>query len=483
MSNIGRFFMIAPDTEKYSLHYIIKELGITKFIFFKRHTQNLKKLIDTISEIKYLSYPIEPLIAVDEEGGLVSRLSHIIGKLPGSMALANCGKDLIYDSVYSLSRSIMQLGFNLNFMPVLDILGNYINKCISIRAYGYDYLTIRDTASIVVRAMKDSGIFYCYKHFPGLGKATVDSHYSLPVIYHDIFSLNDDIKVYADLLSLFDHNFIMTAHGLYPGISDGICTFSKEIITDLLKKQMGFKGIVTSDDLLMGALNADGNIRDRALKAFNAGIDLLLVCRLDDAFMEMYHVMEKAFLNNKIKEKRLLDAEQRMAYVLGNKKPPLSFNPQKSFIPKIIIRKIYSKLCENILKPPVNSYKRTIFYIPEEVDSFSPVIEKTLFRGKDIKKTENFNMQYYSIKEGINIQYPKDESLYIIFTINPLYNTLYKTSLKRLDKILRNFYIISMGEPQERTFIQNAISILNLYSVCPEEIFKDLLKILDMNLS
>lgn len=464
--NAGEFFMVAPDTDLCSLRFLIKELKINKFIFFKRHTQDYRSMLCLISEIRYLAYPAIPLIAVDEEGGLVSRLSHIIGELPGAMALANCNENTLHNAMTHLHRGIKQLGFNLNFMPVLDILNNYSNTSISTRSYGYDHETVKRCAGIVIQAVKDKGVYYCYKHFPGLGRADLDSHFELPQINHKKEELMSDAMIYKVLFDKFKHHFVMIAHCFYPDISCRISTFSSDIIEGLLKGEMGFMGVVVSDDLLMGALDGEKQIENRAINAFRAGIDLMLVSKLDERFFKMYQAFEKKLRDSNIKTSRLNDAKSRLSRIIKEDAFPESYNPQAGIIPEKLLKEISYDLYEKarIIKPAGERIKDIEVHIPSNLGSYSPVSENHVFTSDGIADLGEIAVRVYESDKGPDIEYISKDCIYIILSINPFYNENCLEKFMLIDKDVKNFYLLSMGEPQENSFIRNAISIINLYT-------------------
>lgn len=464
--NPGDFFMVSPDTEYCGLDFLIKKLGINKFIFFRRHTDDIRKLTDRIWEIKSLCWPIVPVIAVDEEGGRVSRLSHIIGDFPSAMSLAACSDRLIYRTAHFLFSSLRQLGFNLDLMPVLDILSSHKNRCLSTRSYGYGPETVRRCAGLILKAAAGQGISCCYKHFPGLGKTDSDSHFELPFIND---KMDEDIAIYKELFGQYRHYPVMIAHSLYRQLSKKISTFSSEIINDLLKEKLGFKGAVISDDLLMGALDTAGPTDMRALKAFEAGIDLLLVCRLDERFFNMYDRFQSSIKH--MDNKRLTDSQKRLESILPRPFACNIFDPMKGQLKDSILREISDGLFESALadikREKISELKsgNIKLFLPEKIHPWSPVIETSTGIGNF--KRNRLEVERYDINKGIFITADPGPAISILVTLNPYYCEEYSRSLIKIDNMKINFYIISLGEPHENLFIRNASCIINLYTTNP----------------
>ncbi len=462
MHKAGNYFITAPDTENFSLEYIIKSLHINKFIFFRRHTRDKEKMLKTISAIRYLCFPDIALISVDEEGGMVSRLSHIIGGIPGAMALSACDDSIIYEVYSFLFGALRQLGYNLDYMPVLDILHNFKNSSISTRAYGYDRKSVERCASIAVFAAEDQGMFCCLKHFPGLGRTEIDSHYGLPVISGEKSAIEKDMEIYRNILKERSNCFIMTAHALYRDFGDSISTFSRKLISGKLKEDLAFSGAVISDDLLMGALDSEILMENRAVKAFKAGMDLLLVSRLDDRFIRMYSALEKSIEEGAVTNERLNDADKRIAFSSLKAAGRSYFSPQESIIPESILHQVSDILYSRakIMPGTRTAIERIIIHIPSKILSYSPVIEEHVFTGTSIAEFKSIGIDLYD--SFIDISNIDRGKTHIIITANPYYSEMHIENLKELDEKLEAYYMISLGEPQEGFLMHNAKKIIYL---------------------
>ncbi len=472
MHEPGSYFIIAPDTDVYSLEYLIKTLKINKFIFFRRHSEKISDLISKISEIKYLCYPSDYLISVDEEGGMVSRLSHIIGSIPDAMALSKCSTGDVYEVYSALFRAIRQLGFNMDFMPVLDILGKYKNRCISTRSYGYDSETVSRFAGLALQSAEEQGILYCMKHFPGLGRTETDSHLALPVIKGGISKLEKDIGLYRSFLKSHNHRFIMTAHSLYPCLDDSLSTFSGRIVTGFLKKDLKFSGAVVSDDLLMGALDAEMSMEQRALRAFTSGIDLLLVSKADDRFFRMYSAIEKGIRDGTITPDRLGDADSRIRSATMPDTGKFYYDSQASFVPVNILKNIAQILYRNA-RVKKAMFKDITVYLPGRIMASSPVTDGQDFIKDSVKDLGQVNIIVYH--NSIDTDKIDKKGTHIVLSANPCYNDILLESLKTLDSILMGYYVISLGEPQEGSIFDNAEKIIYL-STANETVVMECLK-------
>jgi len=265
-----------------------KEINIFKnylpwgVILFKRNINNfnqLKKLILSIRKItKDKRYPI----LIDEEGGEVSRLQNFVNNRAFSQR--NFGK--LYEEnpylglniykyyINEISIILNSLGININTVPVLDRLYSFTNKFLKNRVYSSNLKTIKQLSLTCINNFKKKKISTVIKHIPGHGLAKLDSHKKLPIVNKSInFLLKNDFKCFKNNKS----HFAMTAHVLYKRIDKVNCaTHSKKIINNIIRKKIGFKGIIISDDISMKSLKY--NLIENALKSLKAGCNLALYC-------------------------------------------------------------------------------------------------------------------------------------------------------------------------------------------------------------
>ncbi len=250
-------------------------------ILFKR---NLK----SYSQIKNLTFKIRSLarnkhfpIIIDEEGKSVSRLANIIShdisaNFFGKLYLKNksfCSKIFIH-YIESLTKILKDLGFNINTIPVLDVLRFNTNKIIGNRSFSRNKKIVNELGFLTVEYLKKNKIAGVIKHIPGHGASISDSHKKMPMVSMNLKKLNH-IDFYA--FKSLNAQFAMTAHILYKKIDNkNVATFSKKVINEVIRKRIGFKGIIISDDISMKALKYD--LITNAKKSLDAGCNLVLYC-------------------------------------------------------------------------------------------------------------------------------------------------------------------------------------------------------------
>ena len=250
-------------------------------ILFKRNIKSLKQVHLLLKNVKKLTRDRNFPILIDEEGNSVSRLRNLINhdisaNYFGDLFLRNknLSKNLYTVYLKHLCKKLNYIGINVNTIPVLDILRKNTNKVIGNRSFSNEKKIVKEFGKITVQQCHANKIITVIKHIPGHGCATSDSHYKTPKVNLSYKRLNSiDFFPFKSNQS----KMAMTAHILYKKIDPkNVATFSKKIIKDIIRKKIGFKGLLISDDLSMKALKYD--LISNAKKSLNAGCNLVLYC-------------------------------------------------------------------------------------------------------------------------------------------------------------------------------------------------------------
>ncbi|MBI5622786.1 MAG: beta-N-acetylhexosaminidase [Elusimicrobia bacterium] len=278
MKDPGFLFMLGvygtrPDRETVSL---MRETGAASVLLLARNIESTAQIRAYTSElVQRLGRPV--LFAVDHEGGWVLRFKAGVTAFPGNAALGAAGDPRLARSVgRHMARDLRALGIGLNLAPVIDVVERY-NPGIGIRSFGRDPGLVGTLGSAMIRGMQGEGLHACAKHFPGKGAAKVDAHVGLPTI-----ALSK-----AELMAVHLKPFrraiqdgvasVMTSHVHMPAFDRIPATFSRKITHGLLRRELGFDGVIISDDLCMGAVTAAGPVQSAAVDALRAGHDLIIV--------------------------------------------------------------------------------------------------------------------------------------------------------------------------------------------------------------
>lgn len=246
-------------------------------VLFKRNIpEDLLQLPELIAKLAPSDSSYPALVAVDQEGGRVMRIRAMALPVPAAAKVAARGAEFVERVAYAQSLELRALGFTMNFAPVLDVHTEPSNPVIGDRAFGTTPEEVVQLAGAWARGMRRADMLSCGKHFPGHGDTTVDSHLALPRVPHAFERLSDvELLPFTALCEQVDA--LMSAHVVYEGWDPGVpATLSYNICTFMLRKGLGFHGVLFSDDLEMKALS--GDIEGNAIRAVLAGCDQLLIC-------------------------------------------------------------------------------------------------------------------------------------------------------------------------------------------------------------
>jgi len=255
-------------------------------ILFRRNTPTVASTWMNCCRVLAACDPqLAPLIAVDQEGGRVSRLPEPVRTLP-SMRTLGCIDDvpLIERAAEAVATGLVALGFNCNFAPVLDVDSNPLNPVIGDRSFSSEPHQVARCGLALSRGLNRGGVIACGKHFPGHGDTLHDSHVQLPRVERSLDELQQTELVPFREAVAQSIDALMTAHVVYSALDPSApATLSRAIITELLRSQWGYQGLVISDDLEMGAIGQNYNLQSSAVEAIRAGCDLVLVCHSTQA--------------------------------------------------------------------------------------------------------------------------------------------------------------------------------------------------------
>lgn len=282
---------------------IDEEWGLGGFILFKRNLKNFEQVMDLTEELWAKGQGTPPFIGVDQEGGAVHRLPQPFTIFPdmAHMGMAS-SVSVAYEVGAVIGRELTAAGFNLNFAPVLDLATNPDNPVIGRRSISDDPEKVASLARAIIRGLHDNSIVACGKHYPGHGDTDQDSHLTLPTCDLDLDRLRErELLPYRELIQNPPHlDMIMTAHVRYPAADPehAMATTSRFLLQDILRLELGFKGLVVTDDLEMKAVTQSIGIREATRQALAAGVDLFMVCKtLDDQVAVLETLLEEAEQN------------------------------------------------------------------------------------------------------------------------------------------------------------------------------------------
>jgi beta-N-acetylhexosaminidase len=282
---VGQLFMVGIEGTEMSsdLADWMSTYGWGGVIIFGRNVDSPAQLLRLTQDLQSLAqrrYQPPLLVAVDQEGGRVSRLKVPFTPFPSAAALGQTGsKRLVHDVGHAMARELRAVGINLDMAPVLDVLTNPGNTVIGDRAFGSHAGSVAQLGTAFIHGMRAAGVLTVGKHFPGHGDTVLDSHVALPVCERTATQLNACELLPFRAAIAAGIEAIMTAHVIYP-TWDALhpATLSPTILTEILRQGMGFTGVIVTDDLGMAAVAETVPWQEIPLRALGAGADLLLIC-------------------------------------------------------------------------------------------------------------------------------------------------------------------------------------------------------------
>ena len=263
-----------------------EEWGIGGFILFKRNLQSFEQVLDLTESLWAMGGGIPPFIGVDQEGGAVHRLPKPFTVFPDMAHLGQVASvSLAYEVGAVVGRELTAAGFNLNFAPVLDVNTNPLNPVIGRRAISASPQQVASLGRAVIRGLHDNSVVACGKHFPGHGDTKQDSHLEMAYSDADLDRLKSTelVPFHTAFHKSPVLDLVMTGHVKYPKIDPlHPATLSRTILQDLLRMELGYKGLTVSDDMEMKAVIDNYTMAGATLLGLEAGLDLFLVCHTLD---------------------------------------------------------------------------------------------------------------------------------------------------------------------------------------------------------
>ena len=310
---IGRLFMAGipgpemdGDTEA-----LIRDHALGGIILFTRNIEDpvqLASLCNRLQEVAIKHHGIPLFLAIDQEGGRVVRLREPFTMFPGNSAIGNHARpvDKAVEFGRTTAREMTLVGLNMNMAPVVDVRRGDPDRHLDGRIFSDDPQKVAILGQCVVKSLQENGVMAVAKHFPGLGRATLDPHHHLPTIRADLREI-ETINLPPFRAAIEQGvSAVMTSHAIYPALDpENPGTLSHKILTGLLREKLGFEGLIVTDDLEMGAIKRGWGVAEGAVAAFEAGSDLLLICEDQTQILKGMKILRDHILREEIPLKRL----------------------------------------------------------------------------------------------------------------------------------------------------------------------------------
>ena len=316
------------------LRTFLRDVPLAGVVLFGRN-------IETVAQVRALTDELrgilsQPIVAIDQEGGRVARIRDGVEEIPSALAIAaacaSAGNDqLAAEAGEQVASDLRRAGTNIDFAPVADLALTRMNTVIGTRAFGDDPHRVAQLAGAFAAGLERGGITATFKHFPGHGSTSVDSHLELPVIDADEATLRSrDLIPFAELLP--SARAVMTAHIVARAFEDGRpATVSRRILTELLRGELHFKGVCFTDCLQMDAIAKGIGSERAAVEALAAGADCVLLSHDLELAARTVDGIERAAEDGELPLERLEEAAARVLRLRSALQPPLPLEATAPF--------------------------------------------------------------------------------------------------------------------------------------------------------
>jgi beta-N-acetylhexosaminidase len=296
-SDLGQLMLVGvpgPNLDSETAE-VFRQIQPGGFVLFGRNIQTPSQLRKLLDDLRDLS-TVEPILAIDQEGGRVSRLKMIGNEPPNAQQLRLKGDEQLIRTHGDLTGKLLRLfGFNLDLCPVLDVsFDDSADNSLRGRCFGTSVEQVIQFAGAFHDKLLSTGVLTCGKHFPGYAAAGLDPHHELPTIERSRADLERcELAIFRALAGRVSS--MMVGHAWYPALDQEKCpaSLSKRIVTDLLKQELGFTGLVMTDDLDMGAIVNQVGFSEAITRSITAGNHLAMICHRVSMMRDAYEAIRR----------------------------------------------------------------------------------------------------------------------------------------------------------------------------------------------
>ncbi len=392
------------------IKYIIEKYYVGNAILLSKNVKDEEQLVKLNSSLKMKileNTDTIPFIAIDEEGGTVSRLRDVYGEYLGQYAIGALGDEkFAFNQGAELGHKLSKLGFNLNFAPVADINSNSENQTIGIRSFGSDVDLVKKLTLATAKGYESSYTIPVLKHFPGLGDIGTDNHFNLPILDKSLSKIKEtELVPFQHAIDnglralLVSHIMFLDFDNKYPA------SMSKRFLRNLLREEMGYKNLVIADNIGMGAITNSYGVGDAAVIALNAGVDMFLISTGGKetqikAIESIYNAVEEGIIT----EERIKESFDRICYAKFITMRP---SPQPDVIDfekkyrEVLDTNNFEKLNLDKSKTIAFAINQFVSHVPEDITkdaiNLCDIFEKytgikTMGFDKDLRDVDIFGM-------------------------------------------------------------------------------------------
>ncbi len=499
---IGQMVMVGftGDEINSSIKEMITKYKVGGIIYFTRNFSSPKQAAELSANLQKLSIQntgIPLFLSTDEEGGIVTRVKGMT-HFPGPMALGAANTEQLTKKVaQAKGKQLKYLGINFNLSPVLDVNNNPQNPIIGVRSFGTEPERVAQHGKSYLKGLQSKNVIACGKHFPGHGDTSTDSHLNLPVINHNLNHLKQVELI--PFKNAIDNGIdsIMIAHIAFPALTgrdDLPATLSSEIITGLLRKELGFQGLIITDCMEMKGISSTFGTVQGAIQTVKAGSDQVLISHTPSKQIKVIEKLLELVQKGEIKEKRIDNSLKRILKLKQEK-----ISNQKNLDYKKVEFNNYLKKGQNVSEE-VSKKAVTVYSDPQNMIPFkmkehkkiqlldlsknvtSPVENEGETKGWDNKDIFKDKLKYSGyIVEEIDqnklLNSDQNDIPVIVLLKNFFLNSSEHKVIKTLNKRSQPVLAVCQGNPYSAVKIKDA-AVIFIYDNAPSHI-KSLVEVIE----
>ncbi len=480
---LGQLILPGFHSTTYDEHIktLIEDYHVGNVILFTRNFDNAKQVRELTTKIhkEVIKHTGNiPFIAIDQEGGLVTRMMKDVTFAPGPMTASASIDDATYFTGKMLAEDMIRLGMNLNLAPSLDVNNNPNNPVINVRSYSDDPEVVARLGSRFIKGSSEFGVLACAKHFPGHGDCEVDSHLGLPTINYDLDRIHK-VEMYPFIKNI-DVPAIMSAHIMFPAYDTVPATLSKKILTDVLRKEIGYQGLILTDCLEMKAIADMYGTANGALMAVLAGADICDISHTLEYQIKALELLEEAVVDGRLPMEVLDDKVER---ILAHKAKTLPYLEKYFYNKEMKFSEENNKLAQDIVDNSLTKVIGEDAVITPNTLVIAPVaVAKTIiedeFDDRNLAKVLKKEFSNLDVRELINSDEFKNQvkselNLFdniIIFSYNAATNPKQVEFINSVLEKHNNVTVISLKGPMDYHKYYNLKNYLCLYEYTPNAI-------------
>ncbi len=463
---------------------LIDDFAVGNFALFGRNIESPKQVTRMCRELSQLTYEktgFAPIFGADQEGGVVTRISLGVTLTPGTMTMAASPYADPYKVTRNAAEVLTAMGLNCTFAPVLDVNMEPMNPIIGSRAFSDKPEVVTDLGVKEALGFQDGGVIPSVKHFPGHGNVKTDSHLSVPVNDTDPAILEE--TEWKPFREAFRNGCeaLMTCHVVYSKVDDCPSTISKKIMTGLLRESMGFKGIALTDCMEMDAIRAAYGIGEGAVRALEAGCDLLTFSHTYEAVKEAVEAIYAAIESGRLSMDRVNESYDRimaMKKKYGLMTPPelsekkaqeLAFRPECIALNQKISKGSMTLVYDKGGLAALRGAKKPAFFAPASLALTGAEDEKKYPTEFSRLAAERFGGTYHITPmnevDEETVKAIEDDSYDV--AVLGLYNARFRKGqqelLRRMEALNKPLIVIMLGAPYDAMLVERADALIAAY--------------------